>query len=526
MELLKYIEYQNFVAGELKKRKAFENVMEKLVQYRDEFLCVFCIDLDGIHEKLRQLYSSHKVGKKPYDPQAILRSLLLMHAFQEDSITKWVKKMRTDPLVAIFSGMVPKKTPGVGTYYDFFKRFENGPHQKKCEHRILASERRKARSKLRTPQGKPTAREEHDVEDKKGIIRKLAEETISREKEPIPMDLERLLNEILWEVAVKASAQKGVIDDLTNLVVAGDGSTLPSAANVNGKCTCDCRKNGIFRCDHLRIFSDVDAQWGWDNRIKDFVFGYRFFQLVVPDNRHNLPIYLNIASANMHEAKMAIRALDRFDKQTKESGAKIREAAFDALFDMYPFYHYLVHKDIGYAIPYAREVAKCVTLGQGDQLFTAQGVPICPGGLPMIRSGLDRQGRDVYYCPVKRCGRRNGKIVRLCFREECPLGSLCEPESMIGPCVHVSPTLDVRIHPKIPRGSKRYTEICNMRGCCERSNSMKKHGYQLKNAKMRVMPYAFIRLALISILEHSKIWASQQLATFDPMQNSIFALFT
>jgi len=53
MELVKYIEYQNFVAGELKKRKAFESVMGKLVQYRDEFLYVFCIDLDGIHEKLR-----------------------------------------------------------------------------------------------------------------------------------------------------------------------------------------------------------------------------------------------------------------------------------------------------------------------------------------------------------------------------------------------------------------------------------------------------------------------------------------
>jgi len=39
MELVRYAEYQNSVAG----------VREKLVQYMNEFLCVFCIDMDSIH---------------------------------------------------------------------------------------------------------------------------------------------------------------------------------------------------------------------------------------------------------------------------------------------------------------------------------------------------------------------------------------------------------------------------------------------------------------------------------------------
>ena len=63
--LVRYQKYRNFVAGELKKRKGYDSVTGKLVQYRNEFLGVFCVDLDGIHEKLRQLYGSNKVGKKP-----------------------------------------------------------------------------------------------------------------------------------------------------------------------------------------------------------------------------------------------------------------------------------------------------------------------------------------------------------------------------------------------------------------------------------------------------------------------------
>ncbi|MDN5302750.1 MAG: hypothetical protein PWQ60_2264 [Thermoanaerobacteraceae bacterium] len=38
------------------------------------------------------------------------------------SITKWVSVLRSDDILAVLSGFEPHKTPGVGTFYDFFDR--------------------------------------------------------------------------------------------------------------------------------------------------------------------------------------------------------------------------------------------------------------------------------------------------------------------------------------------------------------------------------------------------------------------
>ena len=75
----------------------------------------------------------------------------------------------------------------------------------------------------------------------------------------------------------------------------------------------ECRKQGLYDCEHDRKFSDKNVQWGWNNKEKD----HRFWQLVCADNKHDLPIYINIDPANKHEAYMAIRGIDRFCKQAQ-----------------------------------------------------------------------------------------------------------------------------------------------------------------------------------------------------------------
>jgi len=204
-----------------------------------------------------------------------------------------------------------------------------------------------------------------------------------------------------------------------------------------------------------------------------------------------------------------------------EPEIKIKEIALDALFDLYAVYNYLNHKKILYAIPYATKPGKCITLGDDNQLFNDKGQPICKAGLAMLKSTLDKQGRRIYHCPIKRTARRNKKVIRVCHRKECPLEHLCEPDSKMGPLVHVAKNIDLRINPEISRDSKRYKELANMRTCCERSNSAKKYGYNLKHARMRVMPYAYCRLAFASILEHSRIWVTQKLEKFDFKKQSV-----
>ena len=519
-----YEEYRRTVREGFERLATEQGTLSRVEAHKEELLMVYLLDFDPMRKELDALYSPTKRGSEPCDPTAILRSMLLMNAFRQTSLTAWATEVRSDPILAVICGFGRKKPPSVGSYYNLMKRLEDGPYVPKCQHRIKASEMRRAQAPFRMPKVKPTEKKKPAPA---GVLERLTEKLRETKDEPCPKDLERILNEILLNVAVKPSSERGIIEDMRKLTLAGDGSTVPSGACSNGKNTCDCRKKGIFRCDHLRKFSDMQANWGWDNRIEDFVFGYRYYQFVCADNEHDLPIYLSISSANTHEAVMSLNALDRMQKMFAghHSQARIERISVDAIHDAYAYYRYLVHHRIRYAIPYAKQPAVCLELGEDGALFTDKGVPLCLGGLPMRRHGQDRQGRNMYACPIKRATRRNGRQVYVAHREDCPRQALCEPISILGPIVHVNKGIDPRIHPEIPRGSREYKQLSKMRTSAERSNSMKKERFRGKYTKTRVMPYAYIRLALSSLLEHSRVWAEEKLKEYVNLRENPLALF-
>ena len=123
--------YRDFVARSLRKRIGHKNVQDWIKTNLEKLLPIYCLDFGPVRERLRELYSK-KPRNKPYAPEVILRSLLLMLAFGVTSITKWAKRVKSEPLLAIFCGIEPGKAPAVGTYYEFLKRLENGPFQPKC----------------------------------------------------------------------------------------------------------------------------------------------------------------------------------------------------------------------------------------------------------------------------------------------------------------------------------------------------------------------------------------------------------
>lgn len=174
------------------------------------------------------------------------------------------------------------------------------------------------------------------------------------------------------------------------------------------------------------------------------------------------------------------------------------------------------------SIPYAKTPAKCLTLG--NLTVNSQGIPLCKAGLPMRCIGLNRQKKRAYCCPVKRPARRNKERVYITYREECPLEQLCQPDSTLGPIVSIASETDPRIHPEIPRGSKEYRRLLDLRSGCERSNRMKKQYYRLKYDKGRTMPYAFIKLTLASILEHVKVWVRKKYESVED-KDDLLSLF-
>ena len=99
----------------------------------------------------------------------------------------------------------------------------------------------------------------------------------------------------------------------------------------------------------------------------------------------------------------------------------------------------------------------------------------------------------------------------LTHAKECPLETLCQPSTKMGPVVYVKTNEDPRLYPPISRKSVRFKELMNLRSGCERSNSVKKVAYKLGRRVCRNATYFLVRLYLISIVEHACVWLSGEL---------------
>ncbi|MET3208004.1 UNVERIFIED_CONTAM: hypothetical protein ABIC26_000940 [Paenibacillus sp. PvR008] len=78
-------------------------------------------DLSAVTTLLLDDYSPQ--GPIPRDPASLLRSyLLLLLTNPHMGITEWINEMKRTPIYAILSGFRLDDLPGVGTFYDFFRR--------------------------------------------------------------------------------------------------------------------------------------------------------------------------------------------------------------------------------------------------------------------------------------------------------------------------------------------------------------------------------------------------------------------
>lgn len=118
------------------------NPHQLLQDHLEDLFLVTSLHFHPVQPTLQSLYSPVK-RRTPRDPQAMLRSFLLMTHHRITSIPQWVQKTRSEPLLAILCGFPPDDTPGVGTYYDFIDRFIDGPYQKPCDHVVKPSAQRK-----------------------------------------------------------------------------------------------------------------------------------------------------------------------------------------------------------------------------------------------------------------------------------------------------------------------------------------------------------------------------------------------
>jgi hypothetical protein len=342
------------------------------------------------------------------------------------------------------------------------------------------------------------------------ITGKLKTDLLASADLPRPKDLLSRLEDFLIKVAVKASASRGLLGDLNNLVLSGDGSALVSGASSVGKPTCNCRKEGIYNCKCDRFYSDPTADWGYDSYRETYYFGHTFYQYVVSSQGHDLPLHVSIGPASESDFTLSLKSLDRLGKALKENGVdlKIEAVAMDAGHDARGIYEYLIDKRIKPVIALNPRTGQPSVTGTAQQV-NDRGSPLCIAGLQMRRHAKTSNGRIYYNCPVKRPTHINGKSEWRSYLEECPRGVLCQPTTKMGPVVYVRSDEDVRLYPQIARDSPLYKQIMNQRTGCERSNSTKKVTYKLGQRPCRNSSHYLIRLSLVSLIEHARAWLSE-----------------
>ena len=436
------------------------------------------------------------------------------------SVTKFWKDTHNNTNLATIAGYCGKKPLSIGLFYLFVDRLKKGNLIKsscitqlhgiaknKGTIRNLSSEKIDKKSLNKTI-----------LKESDSITDYLARELLASLDTPRPLDFQNRLESILTLSAVRHSAERGMLGDLCSLIVYGDGSTLPTQASRYGKPTCDCRKNGIFKCDHHdRIYFDATADFGFDSYKDISYFGHRYYQHCTAFNGHDLPLHVTIGPASETDYTLSLKSFDRMVKTFVECGfnPNISIVCYDAGHDAKGIYNYLLSLNHKPVIPLNPRSPNPKCTGTAN-CVNSEGVPLCKAGIPMKFHHTDRKrNRKYFHCPVKRTSHKDNNDIWISHLNECPLGVFCQPDTKCGPVVYVKTDTDPRLYPAISRESSEYKQIMKGRTCCERSNSQKKVAYKLGDRPCRSDTHFLFRLYLVSIIEHAKAWLDEDLKQYD-----------
>jgi hypothetical protein len=502
---LLHCQYLKHLREQLSRFGADSEFWKTLNSYSEELTILVDINLDPVIGMLESLYCP-TIRREYRDPVELLRSLLLMSLLKESSITHWVFKTCSSSAIAVMAGFDPDDVPGVGTYYDFMKRMIDGPYHRLCPGEVRRSSYNGAKHLRNLKEEKNAGKD--DLNPRQSQSQRLVEQLLAHSGQPRPNDFMKILDDLLLRVGIEPSMESGLLGNLPELIVSGDGSSLETAASSRGKPTCSCRSEGIYKCDHPRRYTTATAQWCYDHHHDRFIFGDRYYLLMVHQNGHDLPLQILMPGGNESDYTLSLKALDRLLKSMAENRKDIRITTFigDGHHDSYAHYEYMKGKGIVPIIPLSESSEKLyphVLEDQGVRTDT-DGTPLCPAGARMRRHQYDRNKQThVYCCPVKRNTHRGGKSVYVAHLDQCPRKQDCEPESSLGPIVYVKSEKDPRLYPPIPRATERFKNLMKLRTATERGNAVI-DSYHVDRA-CRNADYALIRLSLIGIVHHAVV---------------------
>ena len=442
-----YADYKHFIESAVLSMNQSE--LKRFHSYNHSLFKLLSLNLDILKDILLLYYSN--TGRPSKNQPEIFRSFILMADMSETSITKWVKALQSDDILATLIGCSPHNLPSLGSYYDFIDRL--WLYNDSYEYKKLYPSNKNFKPKKKLKNGSK-------LKNKNVSITKRLFEFM-KDGRTFSARFERLLQEIFVAVAVSPSFDLGLLDE-DNLTIAGDGSSLHIHASHNGNKHCSCRSTGIYRCNCPRTFSDPDASIGWDSDLNTWYYGHTLYTISSYNKalKIDLPLHISIFNAKRHDSVSGIVALAEIKQLLPK--ARFKNACFDSANDNIPTYLLCKHWNITPFIDFNKRN----TIYKKDISISPNGTPICKSGMPMVHWGFcpDRQ-RHKWRCP---------KVARK--KISCDFS--CS-DSDYGRTFYTYCKDNPRLFPPVRRDSTKFKRIYATRTACERINNRILNDYKI-----------------------------------------------
>jgi hypothetical protein len=472
--------YQNFILKQLQQHLG----IGMLIVNKDWPLItkLWKTDLSYVTTMLSNFYSDR--GPEPQDPASMLRPyLILLMTNPTMGFTEWVNEMKRTPIYAILSGFTVNEVPGVGTFYDFFRRLWPAmdinlkPKKQKKRKRKTKKAKKGEKAPTTTP----------------GRVKRLAEWMMRHADNKTDLPADRLFHFFKTQI-LTVSAELGLLGDMNALSAAGDGTPIVTSTYTRSKSSCNCSAQGLAECNHPRIYSQPDCDTGWDSAREKNFNGYHMYMISAADSKHDLPLYPRLQPASRHDAVSLVVSTIEF-KQRFTLGT-VDKMLLDAAHDAEAIYLLLEHQNMEPFID-LNSRSKKNTATKSDIQISPKGVPICPAGLEMKPNGYcHTQNRQKWRCPLA-----NGAHISC----ETPCS-----KAKYGRTYHTHQADNPRLFPKTVRGSDKWSLIYKRRSSIERSNKREKIDYKLESGRHRSTMMWYMRIYGIMICQHMDAWYLSQ----------------
>lgn len=265
-----HISYQNLISDSVALLN--ESELKRLASYSDSVEKLTALNLDPLADFLAPYYSP--VGRPAINQAEIFRSMILMLDQDYTSLTTWVKKLKSDDLLALLIGCSPESLPPLGSYYDFINRlWLSDPSLDKEIRKKLYRYPKDSKPKGKTPGKNKKLPNRHP-----DIVRKTTNFFTSGRS--FDARYEKLLQNLFSLIAVVPSMELGLIPK-ENLTIAGDGTCVHTHSSSLGTKVCKCKEDGIYNCKCDRRYSDLDASYGWDSHLNTWFYGHNSTALFI-----------------------------------------------------------------------------------------------------------------------------------------------------------------------------------------------------------------------------------------------------